>query len=123
MLYVYPLQTALLGVIYVLALGRGLQEIGNKVNMMEYHSMYDHEDPVAMSTYRLLFAGSILASLFWVSTFQKAMCFSSTLLGICLYSQAVVQAMWLWYATGLETEEELAKDRKVPKSVPSKMYQ
>ena len=65
----YPLQTALLGVMYVLALGRGLQEIGDVINMIE-HGMYDPEDPVAMSIYRLLFAGSILACLFWVSTSQ-----------------------------------------------------
>ena len=30
-----------------------------------------------------------------------------------MYSQAVVQAMWPWYATGLETEEELAEDQQV----------
>ena len=59
--------------IYVLALGRGLQEIGNEINMIE-HGMYDHEDPVAMSTYRLLFAGNILACLFWVRISQIAVC-------------------------------------------------
>ena len=104
----FSLQTAVLGMFYIIAMGYALHGSGTQMNFInDFHLTFSNG---GLSSYRLLFAGSFLACLFWVSIIHHL---SSPTLYMCVYSQAVVQAMWPWYATGLESEEELAEDRQV----------
>lgn len=110
----YLLQTAVLGVFYIIAIGVGLRISGYLINLINDNHPYVISLNDGLTSYRLLFAGSFLTSLFWVSTAYMNVYFSGHYVAyICVYVQAVVQAMWPWYATGMETEEELAEDRKV----------
>jgi len=105
---ILSLQTAVLGMFYIIAMGYALHLTGTQMNIInDFHWTFSNG---GLSSYRLLFAGSFLACLFWVNTIHHL---SSPTLYMCVYSQAVVQAMWPWYATGMETEEELAEDKQV----------
>ena len=63
-LYHSHLQTAVLGVFYILAMGRGLSFAGTTINLYGGGDMFPDE----LQSYQLLFAGSFLTSLFWVSS-------------------------------------------------------
>ena len=60
------MQTAVLGVFYIIAIGFALHVFGLSINLInDYHFTFSNG---GLSSYRLLFAGSFLACLFWVST-------------------------------------------------------
>ena len=62
----HSLQTAILGVFYIVAMGVGLNEMGRVINDI-YQEPYD-DGYDGLSSFPLIFAGSFLTCVFWVST-------------------------------------------------------
>ena len=62
----FSLQTAVLGTFYITAMGYALHTYGIQMNNINnFHLTFSNG---GLSSYRLLFTGSFLACLFWVST-------------------------------------------------------